>query len=164
MAIDPGRTRNTTAVDRLFNAAFAPYFASGIVSAANGGGTGVETLPMNVWESPEGYGADLLAPGLDEQSVSVTVHGDTLSIEGELRCQAPMGANVIRMEFDPAKFQRSLRLGAAVESAKVEARYHDGWLTVWMPKVEHAKPNRIQVRLSQSDAVQSTRARGGVSV
>ncbi len=164
MVIDPGRTRNTTGVDRLFNAAFAPYFASGTVSAANGGGTGIETLPINVWETPEGYGADLLAPGLDEQSVNVTVHDDTLSIEGELRRQAPEGANVIRMEFAPAKFRRSLRLGAAVDSAKIEALYHNGWLTLRMPKVENAKPRQIQVRVGQGDKVQSAREIGGERV
>src|SRR5713101_6335137 len=102
MAVDPERTRNTTAVDWLFQEALAPYFASGTVSAANGGGSGIETLPVNVWETAEAYGADLLAPGLEEQSVNVTFHDDTVSIEGELRCQAPEGANVIRMEFAPA--------------------------------------------------------------
>lgn len=163
MVSDPGRTRSTTAVDRL-NAAFAPYFVSATVSAANGGGTGIETLPMNVWETPEGYGVDFLAPGLDEQSVNVTVQDNTLSIEGELRWQAPEGANVIRMEFDPAKFRRSLRLGAAVDSAKVEALYHNGWLTVRMPKVEHAKPRRIHVGVGPGDILHSATEKGGESV
>jgi len=164
MTIDPGKTRNTTAVDRLFTAAFAPYFAGGPVSAANGGSTGIETLPMNVWETTEGYGADLLAPGLDELSVNVTLDDDTLSIEGELRGQAPDGASVIQMEFAPAKFRRSLRLGAAIDSAKVEALYHNGWLTLRMPKVEHAKPRHIQVRVGMGNLVQSASEKQGEGV
>jgi HSP20 family protein len=164
MAIDTGNTRNTATLDRLFNAAFAPYLAGGTVSAANGASTGIETLPLNVWETTEGYGADLLAPGLDEHSVNVTLDDDTLSIEGELRCQAPEGANVIQMEFAPAKFRRSLRLGAVIDSAKVEASYHNGWLTLRMPKVEHARPRQIQVRVSQGDVVRSASEKVGDSV
>lgn len=163
MSIDLWQTRPYNAVaDRLFREALAPYMASG-TSAANGGGTAIETLPMNVWETPEGYGADLLAPGLDEQSVNVTVHDDTLSIEGELRNQAPEGATVIQLEFAPAKFRRSLRLGAAVDSAKVEALYHNGWLTLRMPKVQHAKPRQIQVKVGEGDIVRSATEKEGAT-
>lgn len=164
MASDSGRTRNTSAVNHLFDAAFAPYIASRIVSATNGGSTDSETLPMNVWETTEGYGADLLAPGLDEHSVNVTLDDGTLSIEGELRCQVPEGASVIQMEFAPAKFRRSFRIGAAVDAAKVEALYHNGWLTLRMPKVEHAKPRNIQVRVAQVDLVQSAGGKVGESM
>jgi len=161
MSIERPRTRPYATSDhRLFHAAFTPCLASGSVGAANGDGTGVERLPINVWETPETYGADLLAPGLDEQSARVTVHDDMLLIEGELRCQVPQGANVIRMEFDPAKFRRSLRLGAAVDSAKVEAHYHNGWLTVRLPKVEDAKPRQIQVTVGQGGIVRSAREKG----
>jgi len=46
-----------------------------------------------------------------------------------------------------------LRLGAAVDAAKAEAHYHNGWLTVRMPKVGQRKPTHIQVRLSRGDMV-----------
>ena len=68
------------------------------------------------------------------------------------------------MEFAPAKFRRSLRLGAFIDSAKVEAIYHNGWLTLRMPKVEHAKPRQIQVRVGQGDVVHSASEKVGDSV
>jgi HSP20 family protein len=150
MAIDLWRTRPYTpgtfsqAVDRLFEEAFAPFFTT---SAGDRGATGVQSLPVNVWETEDGYQAALMAPGLDEQSINVTVHDDTLAIEGELKFQAPEGARTIWQEFGPARFRRSLRLGAAVDAARVEALYRNGLLLVTMPKAEHAKPRQIRVQV-----------------
>lgn len=150
MAIDIWRTRPYTVsgapvrqwVDRVFDEAFGSYG-----QANNGGQAGFQSLPVNVWETPEGYQAALLAPGLDEQTINVTVHDDMLSIEGELRFEVPEGAKAIWQEFGQAKFRRSLRLGAAVDPARVAAIYRNGLLLVTMPKAEHAKPRQIQVQV-----------------
>src|SRR5438552_19180585 len=102
MAIDLWRTRpystfNTPVrqwVDRVFDEAFARE-----APPTNGGGAaGYQTLPVNVWETPEGYQAALLAPGLDEKTINVTVHDDTLAIEGELRFSVPEGGKPIWQE------------------------------------------------------------------
>ena len=66
-------------VDGLYEQAFAP-FTSG--NSADGGGTGFQSLPVNVWETGDAYLATLMAPGLDEQTINVSVHDDTLAIEG----------------------------------------------------------------------------------
>ena len=133
MAIDLWRTRpyvNMNAplrqwVDRVFDDAFARE------TPASNGSAGFQTLPVNVWESGEGYQAALLAPGLDQETLNVTVHDDTLVIEGELRFSVPEGAKAIWQEFGPSKFRRSLRLGTAVDPSKVEAVYTTG--CCWSP-------------------------------
>ena len=131
-------------VDRVFDEALARETGTGEGSA------GFQSLPVNVWETPDGYQAALLAPGLDEQSLNVTVHDDTLAIDGELKFTVPEGARAIWQEFGPSKFRRSLRLGAAVDPTRVEAIYRNGLLLVTMPKAEHAKPRQIQVQVGGS--------------
>ena len=152
MSIDVWRTRPYTGmntplrqwVDRVFDDAFA--------RESTPASAGYQSLPVNVWETPEGYQAVLLAPGLDEESVNVTVHEDTLAIEGELRFSVPENAKPIWQEFGQAKFRRSLRLGSAVDPARVEAIFKNGLLLVTMPKAEHAKPRQIQVQVGGSTA------------
>ena len=152
MAIDLWRTRpysgmNTPIrqwVDRVFDEALARE------TGTDQGSVGFQSLPVNVWETPDGYQAALLAPGLDEQSLNVTVHDDTLAIEGELKFNVPEGARAIWQEFGPSKFRRSLRLGAAVDPTRVEAIFRNGLLLVTMPKAEHAKPRQIQVQVGGS--------------
>ncbi len=149
MAIDLWRTRPYSSlnaplrqwVDRVFDEALTREGTQANASA------GFQSLPVNVWETPDGYQAALLAPGLDEQSINVTVHEDTLAIEGELKFSVPENAKPIWQEFGPSKFRRSLRLGAAVDPSRVEAVFKNGLLLVTMPKAEHAKPRQIQVQI-----------------
>jgi HSP20 family molecular chaperone IbpA len=160
MAIDLWRTRPYAAyntplrqwVDRVFDEAFAREGSQG----GNNAAAGFQSLPVNVWETPEGYQAALLAPGLDEQSLNVTVHEDTLAIEGELSFNVPENSKPIWQEFGPSKFRRSLRLGSAVDPARVEAMYKNGLLLVTMPKAEHAKPRQIQVQVGAAPATNTT--------
>jgi HSP20 family protein len=154
MVIDPGqKSPLITVVDRLFRETLAPYVANVTDSVANGGSTGVQSLPLTVWETAEGYEAVVPVPGLDEQSINVTLDQDTLSIQAERRFEVPEGARVLWQEFGSARFRRSLRLGAAVDPGRVEASYHNGLLTLRMPKGEHATPRRIQVQGMQPEAI-----------
>ena len=107
MALELWRTRPTTstpwtdAVDRLFDA----YYTN---QRANGGSTGYQSLPVNVWETPDGYQAALLAPGLDgangghhEQTQPVRAHtrreGNQLRGTGqEQRQTPPRGSRCVR--------------------------------------------------------------------
>jgi HSP20 family molecular chaperone IbpA len=68
-------------VDGFYEQAFAP-FTSG--NPADGGSTGFQTLPVNVWETDDAYLATLMAPGLDEKTINITMHQDTLAIERAL--------------------------------------------------------------------------------
>jgi HSP20 family protein len=155
MSIELWRTRPATnplsqVLDRLFEQTFTPFTAGG---PADGGSTGFQSLPVNVWETQDGYYAALMAPGLDEQTIDLTVHDDTLAIEGTLAFQAPDGARVVWQEFNPgpARFRRSLRLGASVDASKVEAVYRNGLLVLTMPKAEYAKPRQIHVKVASGD-------------
>jgi len=131
-------------VDGLYDQAFAPFSSN----PADGGSTGFQSLPVNVWETDEAYLATLMAPGLDERTINVTIHEDTLAIEGSLAFEAPEGARaVVWQEFGQAKFRRSLRLGASIDASKVEALYHNGLLMLTMPKAEHSKSRQIQVHV-----------------
>ena len=155
MSIEVLRTRPYTnplgqVIDRLFEQTFAPFVTG---SQLDGGSTGYQSLPVNVWETEAAYHAALMAPGLEEQTINVTVHEDTLAIEGTLAFQTPEGARVVWQEFNPgpSKFRRSLRLGASIDSSRVDAVYRNGLLVLTMPKAEDAKPRQVQVRLTSGD-------------
>lgn len=136
-------------LDQLFDQAFQRMFAP---LSQDGGRAGHQMLPLNMWETDEAIHASILAPGLDEQSLNVSVEQETLTIEGELSFQLPEGARIVWQEFGPARFSRSIRLGQTVDPARVEASYHNGVLEVLLPKAEHAKPRRVQVQIGGAKA------------
>ena len=152
MAIDLWRTRPmmanpmSRAVDRLFEEAFAPFYSGRDGGNAGTGQTGVQSLPVTIWETPEAFHAALMAPGLDQDSLSVTVQEDTLSVEGAMKFQPPEAAKMIWQEFGPMRFRRAMRFGTPIDPNRVEAAYTNGLLMLTLPKSEEAKPRQIQVR------------------
>jgi HSP20 family protein len=130
-------------VDGLYEQAFTPVTSG---NPSDGGSTGFQSMPVSVWETDDAYLATLMAPGLDEPTINVTVHEDTVSIQGAMALQAPEGARPVWQEFGPAKFRRSLRLGTSVDASRVEALYRNGLLMITMPKTEYSKPRQIQVQ------------------
>jgi HSP20 family molecular chaperone IbpA len=150
MSIEVWRTRRpatnplTHVLDRMFEQTFGPLVDG---SAANRGSTDFQSLPVNVWETEDTYHVALTAPGLDEQTIEVTVQEDALAIEGTLAFQAPEDATAVWQEFNPgpATFRRSLRLGAPVDASRVEAVYRNGLLMLTLPKAAHSKPRQIHV-------------------
>jgi HSP20 family protein len=109
---------------------------------------GAAPAPVSIWETEDAFHAALIAPGLDENSIRVTLQEDTLSVEGELKFQPPEGARMIWQEFGPTRFHRVLRLGTPVDRDRVDAVYRDGLLMLTIPKSELAKPHRIPIRVA----------------
>jgi HSP20 family protein len=150
MSVELWRTRAYAhhlqhAADGLYERAFAPFTSN---NPADGGSTGFQSLPVNVWETDEAYLATLMAPGLDEKTINVTIHENTLAIEAVLAFEAPEGATaVVWQEFGPAKFRRSLRLGTSIDPSRVEALYRNGLLMLTLPKAEDSKPRQIHVQV-----------------
>ena len=167
MAIDLWRTRPVMsgsmrgAVDRLFEEAFAPFYGGRDGGTNASGQTGVQTLPVTIWETDDAFHAALMAPGLDENSINVIVQEDTLSVEGELKFQPPDGARMIWQEFGPMRFRRSMLFGTPVNPNQVNAVYRHGLLLITMPKAEEAKPRQVRVQLGETSEVRNQKSDEG---
>jgi len=127
------------AMDRLFSQSFTP------TGFGSYGELTRTTAPANVWEDAEGYHIWLLAPGVDLESVQITAHSGVLTVTGETQNGAPEGARSVHQEWQGAKFERTIRLGNAMDSEKAEATYRDGVLKVHVPKAAHSRPRAIKV-------------------
>ncbi len=111
---------------------------------------GAQQLPMNVWETADSYQVIALAPGVDPSNVRLTAVGGTLTVEGEVKVEAPESAKELWIEFGPMRFQRTIQLPDAINAGGVEAEYRNGLLSITIPKAEHAKPRQIQVKASDA--------------
>jgi HSP20 family molecular chaperone IbpA len=84
-------------------------------------------------------------PGVDpERDVSVTMHGETLTIDGERREETRTKQ---RREFYYGAFRRTLTLPSGTNAEDIEAAYTDGVLEVRVPlrTAGSATPRRIPV-------------------
>ena len=74
-------------------------------------------------------------PGMDEKDVNVTLHDGVLAIKGEKKAEREENKdNYHLMERNYGSFERSFRVGEAVDPDQVKATFEKGVLKVTMPK------------------------------
>ena len=112
---------------------------------------GARAYPLlNVSEDHDNFYVEALAPGIDPESLEITIQKDTLRIAGE---KQPLSKDVTleafhRNERGAGKFVRTLALRTPVDANKVKADYRNGLLLITLPKAEAAKPKQIAVSVN----------------
>lgn len=103
--------------------------------------------PMDVYETEDKIVATIELPGIDPKDVEVAVEDSTLTVSGSREFSSEIQEeNVHRIERRYGSFSRAITLPQTADTEKVEAAFDKGVLTVEVPKVEKAKPKKIQIR------------------
>lgn len=106
------------------------------------GSAGIDAVSrpaVNILESDSDFRLEVAAPGLEKSDFKVAVNKDILSISAEKPAKDEEGANILRREFSFLNFQRGFRLPNTVDVSGIQAAYHNGILTVTLPKREEAR-------------------------
>jgi HSP20 family molecular chaperone IbpA len=84
-------------------------------------------------------------PGVDRDSVDVTLEGSTLTVEGTGCVDSPDGYELVGREFGIGKYRREFTVSDAVDTDSVKARVNHGLLELTLPKREEVKTKKITV-------------------
>lgn len=110
------------------------------------GASGTITLPLDVTENENEFVVKASLPGVNPDSVQITIQGDALSIRAEAHAREEQkGERWHLRERRSGAFQRSLSLGTPVDSEKAHADFEHGVLTLTLPKAESSKPRQIKI-------------------
>jgi HSP20 family protein len=143
MAIDRWDLREAVSLSDAMNALLRESF---IRPSSGLGQTGAGLLPLDVAENDNEFVVKASLPGVKPEDVQITVHGDTLTIQGETRAEEEKkGERWHLRERRFGQFQRSLSLSMPVDSDKARAQFEHGVLTLVLPKSEQAKPRQIRI-------------------
>ncbi|HEY3686354.1 MAG TPA: Hsp20/alpha crystallin family protein [Streptosporangiaceae bacterium] len=85
-------------------------------------------------------------PGVDPESVEVTVDGRVLTVSAKRADPYDKDTNLIVRERPTGSFTRRVHLSEDLDGDHVEARYTDGVLAVRIPLAETAKPRKIEIQ------------------
>jgi HSP20 family protein len=113
-------------------------------------------MPMDVWQTDDGFHVCLDLPGVDPDSVDITTERNILTIKAERRAEYQQGQNVLIAERPQGTFTRQLQLGDTVDAENIQASYGDGVLHLTLPMTRAAQPRRVQVRTDSSGQRQVT--------
>jgi HSP20 family protein len=113
---------------------------------------------LDISERKDAYLVTVELPGVELDDLQITLEGGLLTIQGERHFAHDSSEQQFhRVERRYGAFRRSITLPAHVMADGIEAAADNGVLQIVVPKVEEAKPKRIQVRQSgQGDAVAGT--------
>ena len=86
-------------------------------------------------------------PGVKSDSITVELHDDVLSLQGQIAAKDYAGLSPVYTEYNVGNFVRHFTVprSASLDQNGVTARMNDGVLEVKLPKAEKAKPRRITV-------------------
>jgi HSP20 family protein len=85
-------------------------------------------------------------PGVDEQSIDLTLEKNVLTIYGRVDFEMPESHKLIRSEYGVGDFQRAFTLSDEVDKEKIQASVRNGVLKVTLPKAAAAKTRKIEVK------------------
>lgn len=103
---------------------------------------------LNFSADENNFYVEALVPGIDAESLDLSVMRGVLSLSGERKAENGREKTWHRRERGAGKFMRTVELPVEVDADKVKAEYANGVLTVTLPKAESAKPKRIAIKAS----------------
>jgi HSP20 family protein len=107
---------------------------------------GPAMLPLDVSENDNEFIIKASLPGVRPEDVQITVHGDTVTIRGEMKAEQERKDEQLHLrERRYGVFQRTVRLSSPVRSDQARADFENGVLTLTLPKSEEAKPKQIKI-------------------
>jgi HSP20 family protein len=117
-----------------------------LLSMASSGRRTPAGMPMDVYRDEDGsfhIYADL--PGVDADSVDVTVQGGSLTIQADRAANYGESQQVIIAERPQGSFTRQLSLGEGVDTENLTADYADGVLHVTIPASPRTQPRKVEI-------------------
>lgn len=102
--------------------------------------------PVDIYETKDGLVLMADLPGVAKENLDVRVENDTLTIRGKASHSLP--GDPIYREYELVNFFRQFELGEKVDQGRIAAELKHGVLTLSLPKVEEAKPRRIEVKVA----------------
>lgn len=113
--------------------------AWGAVDAARGGG-----IPMDAYRKGDAFLLQFDLPGVDEDSVEVSVDNHVLTVRAE-RSRLDSEARLLVAERPVGVCERQVVLGDNLDLEDIVADLSNGVLTLSIPMSAHAQPRRIEI-------------------
>jgi HSP20 family protein len=100
----------------------------------------------DVYETDEAITVVADMPGVDENSVDITLENNVLTINGYVEPVQAEGHRLAYAEYQVGDYQRAFTLSDQIDRTGIEAVVKDGVLRLHLPKVAEAQKRKIAIR------------------
>ncbi len=102
---------------------------------------------VDIEETDDAYVVEAELPGVKREDVKIEVVGNELTIAGEVKERERKGT-LRKRTRRTGRFDYRVGLPSQVDPDKIEAKLHEGVLTLQVPKSERAQRRQIEVKAS----------------
>lgn len=85
-------------------------------------------------------------PGVEGQNVSIDLRDNVLSLQATITLPQVQGLTPLYTEYREGNYYRQFVLSEIIDQERITAEISKGVLRLTLPKVERARPRRIEVR------------------
>ena len=103
--------------------------------------------PINIYDAEDGYHIRAELPGIEAETLDVTVTRNEVVIKGERTAPAKReGQHYHRRERDHGQFSRAFAMPDHIDSENVKAIYTNGILDLTLPRLAEAGPRKVAIQ------------------
>lgn len=103
------------------------------------------TPRASVFETTDSVVLELEMPGVQRDSIDVSVENDELTVSGRRVFDTGADHEFLHQERLPFNYKRSFVLSERIDTGRISAKYNDGVLRLDLPKSAEAKPRKITI-------------------
>jgi HSP20 family protein len=100
----------------------------------------------DIYETEEAIVVVTDMPGVDENSIDITLEDNVLTINGYVEPLQPQGYTLALAEYEVGDYVRAFTVSNQIERDGIEATFKDGVLSLHLPKVTEARKRKIAIR------------------
>jgi HSP20 family protein len=119
-----------------------------------GNATRAPWMPMDAVRKDDHVEIHFDLPGVDPDSIDLTVERNVLTVKAEREWWPEEGAEVLARERTTGTFSRQVLLGEALDADHVEANYDRGVLSLRIPVAEKAKPRKVEINTGDTQPLE----------
>lgn len=105
------------------------------------------SIPINIYEDDDNIYVEASIPGVDPNSIDITVQDNILKISGEKsKSVSKKSEKYHRQEHYYGKFSRHISIPDKIDTDNINAIYKNGILVIILPKLDSSKPKKISIK------------------
>ena len=116
-----------------------------VFGTTNGAVSRRSVMPMDVIRRKDEVELRFDLPGIDPESLEVTVDRGVLTVSAKRAEEYAEGENPYRRERVMGTFTRRVSLSDTIDAEKIDAGYTNGVLSVRLPLLEKAQPRKVEI-------------------
>jgi HSP20 family protein len=109
---------------------------------------GITFVPaVDIFETEETLTLVADMPGVSPEGIRIDLKDDQLTLAGEADDPLEPKERILLKEYEIGHYFRQFALGEVIDQSRISAQLKNGVLTLVLPKVEKAKPRRIEIKV-----------------